>query len=137
MILRLIAAADALANIPGAPYAVGQATRYLNRKFIPADKATGTPSSNPAEETPHEVTLDTSKQADANRLARYQKMAARGDIWPADAATAAECGVEFVPATFKDGRWSRGASAPVAAPLVAPVIADKQLEKRSSRKESD
>lgn len=137
MILRFVAAGDALANIPGAPYAVGQPTRYINRKYVPADKATGTQSSNPAEEAPHEVTLDTSKQADENRFRRYQKMAQRGDIWPADTATAAECSVEFVQATFKDGRWSRGATAPAPAPSPAPAIADKPIEKRTSRKESD
>lgn len=136
VVLRFVAAGDSLANIPGAPYAVGQPTRYVNRKFIPAGKAT--PSSNPAEESPHEVTLDTSKQADANRAARYKKMAARGDIWPADEATARECSVEFASLNFKDGRWARGVSAsaqPAMSP--APAIADKPIEKRTSRKESD
>jgi hypothetical protein len=133
MKLRFIAAGDALAHIPGAPYAVGQPSRYVGRKFVPPKD--GNPAGYPATQEADEVELNVSRLDDAQRFARYVKFAQRGDIWPADAETAAACGVEYATASFKDGEWTRTSSPAVSPPH--STFSDKTTEKRVSRKESE
>lgn len=137
MILRFIAREDALAHVPGAPYAVGQAAAFVGRSFVCVK---GSPPAYPATREPHEVTLNEATKDGINRFARYQKMAMRGDIWPADAETAAACGVDLPSVAFMDGEWKLAAKVDVRAAAAQPptpsVIADKQPEKRT-RKESD
>jgi hypothetical protein len=149
MKLRFIAREDALATVPGSRVNVGQSAHYVGRTYLAPKDGKG--ASYPATQEPHEATFDMSKQEDMARFNRYLKIAKRGDIWPADEATAKACGVDYVPASFKDGEWTRAAAAP-AVPLHAPTPSapasiaphapshapvDKPAEKRFGRKESE
>lgn len=82
----------------------GHAAGYVGRSLVPAKKdsagRTVEPARYVANETPYEV-FSASKSG--HRLA---KLCRRGELWAADAATAAFCGVSFVPLKKNDeGEW--------------------------------
>jgi hypothetical protein len=115
--LRFFARDDLLVTVPGSRPVKGQAPQYVGRKFIPGDATKG--AQHPANEKPHEIDADTDE---GRRLVQLTSRDAA--LWPADAATASACGVEFVAVEVKDGVAVR-ASAP-ATP--ARVGASKRSE---------
>lgn len=110
--LRFIARENAVATVPGSRANIGQAAFYVGRKYVPPDREKGKGATYVATEEPHEVSLDLDREDDKARFYRYQKLAKRGDIWAADEKTAKACDVEFVPATFANGEWTRTVVAP-------------------------
>jgi hypothetical protein len=109
--LRFYAREDALASIPGSRANIGQAANYIGRKYEKPDAKTGKPAKYPATPEPHEVTFSLDKEDDRARFNRYVKIAKRGDIWPADEATAKACDVDLPEVEFHkdDGEWRRAA----------------------------
>lgn len=104
MILKFIAREDALAREPGVRPAIGQPARYIGRRFDPAIKG------HPATEEPH---CFNTERIDPLTLADLKRAARKGSIWPADDATAAECGVSRPNVAFADGVWTlKPATAP-------------------------
>jgi len=114
MKLRFYANADALVYIPGSRAGIGQPAHYIGRRYqAPKD---GKPASYPATEEPYEVELDRTRLVDEQIFLRYMKLTRRGDILPADEATAKECGAEYRAATFKDDEWTQPPKPPEAPP---------------------
>lgn len=88
--------------------AIGQLARYVGRSLKKSDKP-GVAGVYAAEAEPVEVPEDG---PDAAHLIRQ---AQRGGVWPADEATAAACGVEFVKLSRDtDGEWVATPKAAVA-----------------------
>lgn len=105
--LRFFARDDLLVTVPGSRPMMGQAPQYVGRSFVPgngADKG----AQHPATEGPYECASDSDE---GRRLALLVRRDAA--LWPADAETAAACGVEFVAVAVKDGI---AAPAPKASP---------------------
>lgn len=109
MRLSFYARESALAYIPGAVKRTGQAPPYVGRELVRGGK--DRPAAYPATEAPHVVNIDERKMVDQQALCRWQKLARDGAVWCADPATAAACGVEFVPVSFRDGVWIRAVTA--------------------------
>jgi hypothetical protein len=78
----------------------GQVRRYVGRQYTAPNEAKGTGATWPAKAEPDEV---DAASPHAEHLIRY---CAKGNIWPADEATAAACGVAFTKLERgKDGEW--------------------------------
>lgn len=92
--------------------AIGQAARYLGRDFVPPSKdgAKLIPASHPASRDGFECDADS----DIARVAIKQTR--KGAFWPANAETAAVCGVEFVEVEFSDGVFAPKAKASTGSP---------------------
>lgn len=90
MKLRFFARGAGLVSLPGAMRYVGQAPRYIGRE--------AQSGAFPATAEPFECDPDS---AIGKRLCRLTRLDAA--LWPADATTAAACGVEFVRTRFADG----------------------------------
>jgi hypothetical protein len=97
LILKFIAREDALVREPGIRPAIGQAARYVGRYFDAALRG------HPAHDKPAEFDTDKIEPVDVSDLKRAAR---KGGIWPADAATAAECGVALPEVEFSEGVWS-------------------------------
>jgi hypothetical protein len=104
MRLSFYAREGALAYIPGAPKFQGQAPPYVGRCLVRGTEENT--AAFPATSEPHVVDISGST-VDQQALNRWQRLANAGAVWCADEATAAACGVEFVPVTFSDGVWQR------------------------------
>ncbi len=96
MILRFFAREDILATVPDAPIALGQHIPRVGRTFV-----NGTM---PATKEPHDVDTD---KVSMQVVEAYKRMARFEDIWCADEATAAMCGVQVLNLIFKDGAYVR------------------------------
>lgn len=95
--------------------ASGQLSRYVGRTFKPVAKA-GVAGAYAADDEPVEVDPDS---ADAAHLIRQARKSDPG-VWPADEATAAACGVEFVKlGRDSDGEWIAAPRAAVAPGAVS------------------
>lgn len=106
MQLRFYAAGDSLVherNPDGSsmPAVRGQHARYVGRSYDPATRGY------PASSDPYVVDSDTC----AGEVVYLKRCVADGDLVPADAATAAACGVSFARVVVKSG---------VAVPVSAP-----------------
>ena len=102
--------------------AAGQLSRYVGRTFKPVGKG-GVAGAYVSEAEPVEVDPDS---ADAAHLIRQARKSDPG-VWPADEATAAACGVDFVKLSRDaDGEWI---AAPKAA--VAPAVSSKKPEPKA------
>lgn len=102
MQLKFYARRDAKASYPDQFLIPGMPKRYIGRGFVPAQSVLGQapiPASHPASREPDSFEAGT---READRAAQFCR---DGDLWPADEATAACCGVEFVPVEFTDGEW--------------------------------
>ena len=101
--------------------AFGQLSRFAGRSFVPSGKP-GFAGAYVADAEPIEV------DPDGDDAAHFIRQARKGDpgLWPADAATAAACGVEFV-AVSRDanGEWKPAAK---AAPVVSPKKSEPKAE---------
>ena len=95
MQLRFHARGTGKRSITGEIRIIGQAARYIGRKHVVVDGV----ASQPATEEPHECDSET---ADGRRC---KKLCRQGELWAADEATAAACGVEFVALDHSDGAW--------------------------------
>jgi hypothetical protein len=124
--LRFYAREDALASIPGSRANIGQAANYIGRKYEKPDAKAGKPAKYPATPEAHEATFNLDKEDDRARFNRYVKIAKRGDIWPADEATAKACDVDLPQVEFHkdDGEWRRTAPRLPLAPGNAPQLGE-------------
>jgi hypothetical protein len=83
----------------------GQPRRFVGREFIAGDEFKRVPASYKASEDPAEI---ESGSADADHLIRKCR---KGELWAADVATAAECGIAFVElAKGEEGEWFQKAA---------------------------
>lgn len=105
MQLRFHARGTGLVSLPGENRIVGQLPRYIGRTLKLIDGAAAWP----ANAEPHEC--DSSSPT----AARLAKRCRAGELWAADEATAAACGVEFVALDHSDGAWIPAASKPKRA----------------------
>jgi hypothetical protein len=106
--LRFFARDDQLVPFPGFTPAPGQIPVYVGRSFD--EKLKG----HPASQEPSEFDSET---REGQRLMQFARRDAA--LWPADEATARECGVEFVPVTVRDGvavPAAKASPAPAASP---------------------
>ena len=110
MQLRFYARGTGLVSLPGERRIVGQLPRYVGRKPIVTDGVCAWPASEDA----HTVSVGS----DAG--ARLMKRCRDGELWPADADTAAACGVPFVPLAFADGAWSPAPTPPALTSRKTP-----------------
>lgn len=93
---------------PGTNF-TGQPPRYIGRTFTAGDGKTSA-ASHPASKEPDVVDTETTESRD---VAHITRQCLKGGIWPADAATAAACGVPFPKLTQDDdGEWIVETSAP-------------------------
>jgi hypothetical protein len=91
----------------------GQIPHLVGRSFKPSTKP-GVAGVFVADKEAAEV------DSDAPEAAHLIRQCQKGGLWPADEATAASCGVEFVKvAQDTDGEWIKAPSAPAAAPSPA------------------
>jgi hypothetical protein len=104
--LRFFARDDLLVTVPGSRPMQGQAPQYVARSFVPGDGVKG--AQYPATDKPYECEADSDEGRRLVLLTRRD-----GSLWPADAETAAACGVDFVAVSVKGGV---AAPAPKAAP---------------------
>ncbi len=116
-LLRFYARADLLVYVPGARPGQGESPRYVGRGFV-----RGEPNKGGAQYPALKEAFECDEDSDAAR--RLVKLTRRdGSLWPADATTAAACGVEFTPVEFRDGAWLAKSAAP--APALARVTEKK------------
>lgn len=94
MQLRFLAKADLLVTEPGTTGYAGQVARYINRVWDEAAQGY------PAVAEPFVCACDS---ADGRRLAKLLRR--DSCLLPADAETAAFCGVPFQATTLIDGVW--------------------------------
>jgi hypothetical protein len=92
MMLRFYARDDQLVPLPGQAPVPGQPLHFVGRRYDAATRA------HPADSTPTEVDSESSA---GMRLAELTRRDAC--LWPADAETAAACGVPFVKVFIRDG----------------------------------
>lgn len=90
--LRFYAKGSATVSVPFSRLPIGQAASFVGRTFDPKARTY------PATLEPYEVEANSDAGRRLVRLVRID-----GDLWPADEATAAACGVPFVPVEIKDG----------------------------------
>lgn len=97
---------------PGTKF-IGQPPRYVGREFVKEPdqkkaKSSGMLGVLRATSEPAVIDTDTADPGDVAHLIRQCK---KGGLLPADAATAAACGVEFAPVSQdQDGEWSLSAA---------------------------
>jgi hypothetical protein len=84
---------DQLLRKAGAPPRIGSPARYYGREFD------GETRSYPASAEPFEV------DSDSDHGLKCAKHCRKGALWPADKATAAAIGAEFVDIEFSEGAW--------------------------------
>ena len=96
--LQFVPLGKSLVPLPGTQETEGQAPRRVCARVV---RGEWTWSS-----TPHSV---DPQSRDAIGLIR---MAQRGDLAPADEATAAACGLQFKPVAFVDGAWKHDSPSP-------------------------
>jgi hypothetical protein len=99
-------------------YFPGQARRFVGRKFIPGDS--------PQAPSRYEATAEPAElSSDAPQAAHLIRKCQKGEIWPADKATAEACGVEFVElARGEDGEWFAASKKPAAPAAPKPAKKD-------------
>jgi hypothetical protein len=98
MQLKFFAKGDLLVSKPGflPRFAGGDVPRYIGRSFVPRDG--DKPAHHIATKEPYACEANSEE---GRRLAFLTRRDAC--LWPADAETAAACGVKFVSTEFKDG----------------------------------
>lgn len=101
MRLSFWAKEDQLVPVPGVRPSIDQAPEYVGRAFLP-----GKPAGFPATEVPFVVDSETTEGRRLVHLTRRDAC-----LLPADEATAAACGMSFVPHQLTDG-----VMAPIAPP---------------------
>lgn len=107
--LKFVARGDDLVAEPGVTLYVGQSPRYVNREHV---KLASGEWGYPATAEPHTC------KADSDEGRRLQLLVVRDRaLWPADAATAAACGVPFVPLELHDGVWVPVSAGPSASTI--------------------
>lgn len=125
MKLRFYARADELVGHPeqlAYGFRTGAPKRYIGRTHVVGEYQESPefkvirPASYPAVEAPEE--FDT-KHLHAAGVQFLQRKTQKGGLWPADAETAAFCGVPLVPVKFVDGEW-------IEAPASKPVLVAKK-----------
>lgn len=100
MQLKFYAHSDQLVAVPGTSQYAGQVARYAGRSVEIKKEGGAEVVSFPA--TQEGVTVDS----ESPEAKRYTKLVRRdGALYPADAVTAAACGVPFVALEFADGVW--------------------------------
>ena len=93
---------------PGAN-STGQPPRYIGRSWSVGDGKT-TAALHHASKEPDVVDTDTTSPSDVAHIVRQ---CSKGGLWPADAATAAACGVALPKLTQdEDGEWIVETSSP-------------------------
>jgi hypothetical protein len=111
MKLAFLAKPDHMVNRPGGR-SVGAPPRYVGRRHVAVDdKAGGVAGSYPAMAQPEVFDVSPADPVFADLI----RACAKGGIWPADAETAAACGVPFVALEQEksSGEWVlKAASAP-------------------------
>lgn len=105
MQLRFYARGTGLVSLPGETRIVGQHPRYVGRALKIIDGAAAWPASEAAHE------CDSASAHGARLLKRCRA----GELWPADEATAAACGVDFTALEFADGEWRPAQPKPARA----------------------
>lgn len=136
MQLRFYARGTGLVSLPGETRIVGQHPRYVGRALKLIDGAAAWP----ATFEPHVVGSDERAPIrDRNggewaggagsAAARLIKRCRAGELWPADAATAAACGVDFTALEFADGEWRPAAARGAEAEATKPKRASYQTTK--------
>lgn len=100
-------------HVPGLKL-VGAVPRIVGRKHLPGD-GTKTAATHPVDEDGF-VIDDADPNKETRSAAEALKRKCRmGDLWPADEATAAACGVAFVKLELgADGEWQPAAAKPPA-----------------------
>lgn len=114
LILRFLARGSDLVTVPDFRPVVGQAPRYVGRRFVPATAEQ--PASHPATEAPAEY------PAGSLEGQRCVKRCRRGELWPADAETARFCGVPMPDLVYDPaGAWDerRGTNGQAETPAAA------------------
>lgn len=112
---RFCAKGRLLVPHPLKPRRVGEVAGYINRKAVIGEDGR---TAFPALPEPFEYDEKRPELRDLDR--RLLKRVRRdGDLWPADAETAAACGVPFVPVQFSDGEWVVASSIKPAATKAA------------------
>lgn len=104
MKLKFLAKDDQLVTEPGTTNLAGQVARYIGRVWDDAIHGF------PATQTPYECEADSPDGRRLTKLLRRDNC-----LIPADPATAAACGVEFVPHKFCNGVWEKSSPKPSAA----------------------
>lgn len=85
----------------------GQLPPYIGRTYDPKTRETR------ADDQPYTIRIADPSSAEGTKwLARVKKQAQRGDIWPADAATAAHVGAPFQAVEKREGEWVEAKPAP-------------------------
>ena len=114
MLLKFHAKPGALCPWPNSHFA-GQPRRYIGRRFVAPNAETKAPAAYPANDEPDAVDAN---DADAPAIIRYCR---KGNVWPADVATAAVCGIDFV-ALAKDAEGEWLAASKPATPAAKPAV---------------
>lgn len=99
------------------PRYVGQPARRVGREYVAPGMGVYPGASFPATKEPYVIDDESKDPAIAAGATDAVRACQLGDLWAADQATADRCGVALVPVEFKDGEWTRKASAPIARPI--------------------
>ena len=113
MKLRFYAKPGHVCHWPAAMRVTGQVYPYVGRDLVPGNPASGIAVSHPAKKEPVEIDDEHPDQDTRVRAERLKELTRRdGALWPADEATAAACGVDFVAVEMRDGEWQPKAAPP-------------------------
>lgn len=116
---RFYAKGRMLVPDPSRRQSKGQSPQYVGRKRAMFDGQVGYPA------TKHPFEYDEKRRELRDMDRRLVKRCRRGELWPADEATARACGVPPSPLRFDDGEW-------VLDPQPSPKPGSKGLESKET-----